>query len=121
MKTSEVNHVIRMRIKIIRNTLERKAVEYASKEDHLRSFKNAARRLGKEPEEVLWTWMEKHTECIDAFINKLAEEGREFDSRLYVIWDEKITDAINYLILLDALLLERFDYDFKTEMGKSKK
>jgi hypothetical protein len=85
------------RIEKIRDLLARKKHEYASDEDCLRNFRNAAKIDGKTMAEVCKGYMLKHWTSIADII-----EGRASKD----LADEKIGDAIAYLILLDAILQE---------------
>ena len=79
-----------------------KAGEYAADGDRLHNFKRAAHLQGITPVGALSGMMCKHTVSIYDLINGY-EEGRAIEPEL---WDEKIIDNINYLILLRAVLRE---------------
>lgn len=86
------------------NTLQLKNSEYASSSDVLSNFKKAASALGETPEKALRGMWIKHVISIVDFIDDI-DRGvlRPLD-----LWREKITDSINYLILLEAMLVERY-------------
>ena len=86
----------------IKQTLRAKGEEYA-RGDRLSNFKRAASLERCSPERALRGMLTKHLISIYDMIDDL-ERGRPHPLRL---WQEKITDAINYLILLEALLQER--------------
>ena len=86
----------------IKSVLLAKAGEYAADSDRLHNFKRAAHLQGKTPVGALSGMMCKHTVSIYDLINGY-EEGRAIEPNL---WDEKIIDNINYLILLRAVLRE---------------
>ncbi len=75
-----------------------KAREYAT-EDRLHNFKVAANLQGITPKQALAGMMAKHT----VSIYDMCRDG-EYD---IAVWDEKITDHINYLLLLRALIEEK--------------
>jgi hypothetical protein len=75
-----------------------KAREYAT-EDRLHNFKVAAALQGCTPAQALAGMMAKHT----VSVYDMARNGREYPQAL---WDEKITDSINYLLLLAAVVRE---------------
>lgn len=79
-------------------TLNSKAKEYATS-DRLHNFKVAATLQGVTPTQALGGMMAKHT----ISIYDMIESGEEYSSTM---WDEKIGDHINYLILLKALISE---------------
>lgn len=99
MTIKEFNKVLEQRIEKIRKVLAAKNKEYASPGDKLYNFKRTAAMLGCSDEEALLGMLAKHLiSIIDMVQNK-----READ---YALWDEKLGDAINYLILLEAIILE---------------
>lgn len=81
-------------------TLGSKGIEYAS-QDRLSNFKFAASLQNTTPREALGGMMAKHIISIYDLI-------REKDLSELSVWEEKIGDAINYLILLKALVIEEF-------------
>lgn len=93
------------RIEHIRSTLIRKASEYASNTDRLHNFKAAAAMLRTTPASALIGFLAKHL----VSIFDLVEEQRQGVVRqdLDIMVDEKIGDAINYLILLEAVMKEK--------------
>ena len=86
----------------IKSVLLAKADEYAADDDRLHNFKLAAHLQGITPAGALSGMMCKHTVSIYDLISGY-EEGRAIEPEL---WDEKIIDHINYLILLRAALRE---------------
>lgn len=76
-----------------------KAREYADDSDRLHNFKAASALIGGTPEQALWGFAVKHLVSISDMV---ASEGY-YDAEK---WDEKIGDAINYLILLRAQVFE---------------
>lgn len=78
-----------------------KGKEYAAdKVDRLHTFKRAASLQGINPERALLGMLTKHV----ISIYDMCSEPAKYDEDL---WDEKITDAINYLLLLRAVVDER--------------
>lgn len=80
-------------------TLLTKSVEYATDSDLLVNFKTASALLHTTPEQALTGMLAKHVVSIFDMVGT-----QQTYSSLQ--WDEKITDAVNYLILLRALLIE---------------
>lgn len=80
-----------------------KATEYSGKVDRLEQFKIAARVMGCTPEEALYGMWSKHL----ASVIKIIEETREGKAPSKLTINEKFSDAINYLVLLEGLLEER--------------
>ncbi len=100
MKTSEFNKILNARCKKMKSMLTTKADEYASSTDRLHNFKAAARMLDATPEVALEGMAMKHA----VSVQDMVEHPDIITSELI---DEKIGDCINYLVLLEALMLER--------------
>lgn len=83
-----------------RGILCQKAKEYAT-EDRLHNFHVAADLRGCTPEQALAGMMVKHTVSIYDMCE--ATQNEVFPIEL---WQEKITDSINYLLLLNAMVRE---------------
>ena len=81
------------------DTLNAKATEYSAGQDRLHNFKLAAELQQCNPKKALAGMMVKHV--VSVFDMCMSEQI--FPSTL---WDEKINDTINYLLLLKALELE---------------
>ena len=88
---------------IIENTLERcksvlasKHTEYAQCEDHFRNFRVAANLMDVAMPISLGGMMAKH-------ISSVYDLIRNGEKKLEM-WDEKICDAINYLLILRAMV-----------------
>jgi hypothetical protein len=111
--TAEVFGVLlQERILQMRAVLGVKAKEYASSTDRLHNFKTAATlpcaergyNMGSEtPGQALMGMLRKHWVSVMDMVNGHAEDVQYTDKQI----DEKIGDAINYLVLLEALLKER--------------
>jgi hypothetical protein len=87
-----------------RSVLIKKGTEYAAgHDDRLRAFKKAAVLEDCTPMQALAGMMGKHTTSIYDMINRSYPQIHIFGIEA---WDEKITDHINYLILLKALVLD---------------
>lgn len=83
-----------------RDILCTKATEYAT-EDRLHNFRVAAELRGCTPEQALAGMMAKHTVSVYDMCEATAEETFPVE-----LWQEKITDSINYLLLLNAMVRE---------------
>lgn len=98
MNRQRFGDILDAQIKRVQDVLGVKRAEYATT-DVLSNFKKAAQlRHCSLPQAVLGM-MAKHT--VSVF--DMVESGREYPIE---VWDEKITDHINYLILLRASLVE---------------
>ena len=83
-----------------RDILYHKAMEYAT-EDRLHNFHVAAELRGCTPEQALAGMMAKHTVSVYDMCEATAAEVFPIE-----LWQEKITDSINYLLLLNAMVRE---------------
>jgi hypothetical protein len=120
------NRIVSRRIGLIQTVLQQKADEYASSKDRLNNFKNSPGTIrGRSPEDVLIGYLDKHLCAINDIVDDLRPHpltdsgycGPRVD-RLPSM-DEKIGDAINYLILLEGLIHERMkDWGMVTPLEK---
>ncbi len=83
-----------------------KNVEYSRNYDKLHNFKTGAMIDGTTPERTLLGYWKKQLTSVLDIINDLDEGKFPNFSTLH----EKITDNINYLVLLKALIIERGIY-----------
>ena len=107
MTAEKFNEIIHEQISRCEATLCKKADEYAT-EDRLHNFKQAAALQKCKPETALAGMMCKHTVSVYDML-KGVENGKEYPIEM---WDEKIGDNINYLLLLSAMVREKSE---KTE------
>lgn len=99
MNSEWFEKVIKEQIKTCEDVLIGKAKEYATDDDRLHNFKNAAGMMGCDAKEALSGMMAKHT----ISIYDMCRNGKDYPIEL---WNEKITDHINYLLLLKAVVTE---------------
>ena len=102
MNTDDFNKIIHEQIERCEDTLSKKVDEYAATEDRLHNFKVAAGLQDCLPTTALAGMMAKHTVSVYDMIRGL-EEGKAYPIEL---WNEKIGDSINYLLLLAAAVRE---------------
>lgn len=103
MSPEDFGQLVDARIAVCNQTLGRKATEYAT-DDRLHNFKVAAALQGIEPETALLGMWAKHIVSVVDIVNKIEREGIIPSKELL---SEKITDVINYPLLLEALIEER--------------
>jgi hypothetical protein len=96
MNSEQFDQIVENRIKLIREVLTEKAKEY-SYGDRLYNFKRAGTILQIPPSKALLGMFVKHL----VSVLDLAETKRKPTEHMI---NEKIGDAINYLILLEAVL-----------------
>lgn len=99
MTNEHFKNILQMRLAATETTLAKKAHEYASDEDRLHNFKKAAMVLNCTPKQALLGMLAKHLVSVIDLVNDPADAT-------WALWDEKIGDSINYLILLEALVKE---------------
>ena len=111
MNAQEFTKIVDDQLNMCRNLLITKGKEYDSdSDDRLHSFKVAAEIQHTKPIQALAGMMAKHTVSI---YDMCAENSSNIDK-----WDEKITDSINYLLLLKSLIQEEFgayEADYREE------
>ena len=96
MTSERFEKLLDEQLELCRSVLCSKAVEYAT-EDRLHNFKVAAAVQGNDPKQALAGMMAKHT----VSIYDMCATGEDYP---LILWQEKITDSINYLLLLNALV-----------------
>uniref|UniRef100_A0AAU8AWC6 Uncharacterized protein n=1 Tax=Dulem virus 37 TaxID=3145755 RepID=A0AAU8AWC6_9CAUD len=98
MKLSEFDAITREQVERCLTVLAEKGKEYSLSDDRLDHFKDAAAEQETTPKQALWGMASKHF----ASLNGMCKSGQGDMER----WLEKITDSINYLLLLRALVEE---------------
>ena len=106
MDSKTFDLILKQRILNMKRILASKGKEYASNNDRLYNFKRAG-QIKRESPEAAWLGMfSKHLVSILDLIENpdtvLTSKKKPVE---YI--DEKIGDAINYLVLLEGLVLER--------------
>lgn len=114
MNNTEFEKIIEAQFDRCRETLLKKAEEYADDTDRLHNFKIAAKLQGVTPLTALGGMMAKHTVSVYDLIQG-HEDGLEIKKEM---WDEKIGDSINYLLLMQGLLAEERHKDNKVSINK---
>jgi len=104
MTNQRFDEILKNRIGAMETVLANKAAEYSGDGDRLHNFKIAARMDGTTPEQAWKGMFLKHLVSIWDMIGQPGMENPH-------LIDEKIGDAINYLVLLEAMLIERFEDD----------
>lgn len=97
---------IENRIQYIREVLSAKAEEYATGDNRFHNFDVAARILNITPEQALQGMMLKHIVSVFDLV-EWADANPDLLTKQII--DEKVGDTINYLILLEGLLLRRVE------------
>lgn len=102
MNNSTFNKVTEERLQACIDVMCKKSNEYSTDNDKLHNFKVAGSIQGCSDIKALGGMMCKHTVSIYDLINDF-ENGKDIPIEL---WNEKIGDSINYLLLLNALVIE---------------
>lgn len=97
MTPVDFNKVVEDQLARIQRVLIKKENEYSLGTDRLSVFKHGAGITEETPEQVLYGFMLKHIISVTDMVNSKATYSEE-------LWNEKITDICNYLILLQGLL-----------------
>lgn len=98
MQAHDFNAIVEHQIDVCKGMLIKKADEYAGDEDRLHNFREAA-KLGGTMRSSLAGMMRKHT----VSIYDMCFSDKQFTPAQ---WDEKITDHLNYLLLLKAVVVD---------------
>lgn len=100
MNKIEFNKLVDERIKLIQSVLQKKGAEYANDKDVFHNFEEGTKMSFHDKREmVAWEYMMKHMISIKDMIAS-KDAYSEYTIR------EKFGDAINYLILMEAMMLE---------------
>ena len=105
MELERFNNVVKDRVAECLALLVPKGEEYSRGGDRLHNFKVAGRIEGISPERALRGIDLKHRASIMDLVDDI-EEGKLPSMKLLA---EKMTDSINYLLLLEALIVERVE------------
>jgi len=106
VKGDEFYSIVVDRMAKIEKVLNKKELEYSKDDDRLYNFKRAARILNCTPEKALLGHLSKHLVSLLDIIENIKDYSKD---EVKWICDERITDTINYLLLLEALIKERFN------------
>ena len=99
-----VQDVVQRRVQLIQEVLEHKNSEYADKEDVFKAFTESLPLSFHDTKQaVAWEFMVKHLQSIKMIIEAKAKSGKLPDEK---VLEEKIGDAINYLILIEGMFKE---------------
>lgn len=105
MDRKTFDRLIKDRNNKIVEILVNKGKEYSSPSDVLHNFNRTAQIANSTPERALWGMMLKHFTSVSDMVDKI---DKHIPPTQYLV-DEKIGDLINYLILLEALMIERIE------------
>lgn len=96
-----VQDVVQRRVQLIQDVLQSKNEEYAGQEDVFKAFTEALPLSFHDTKQaVAWEFMVKHLQSIKMIIEARSKSGKIPDEK---VLEEKIGDAINYLILIEGM------------------
>ena len=98
MTSNQFNSIMEEQINYCKDLLMEKTTEYKSQDNRFHTFEVAAALQGTDKKQALAGMMVKHT----VSIYDMCKNG-EYPTEK---WTEKITDHINYLLLLKAMIIE---------------
>lgn len=108
MQQDKFNRVVKAQADKSLSLLTKKGKEYDNNTfDRLNSFKVAAALLGKNQTTALAGMMAKHT----VSVYEMCANPTAYDMAR---WEEKITDSINYLLILKAMIEEELSNEAKS-------
>lgn len=110
MNQEHFNSLVKNVLEICSNKMISKGEEYSLDIDRLSAFKNASLYLSESPISVLLNYRAKHEMSIIDICNKMTR-GQSYQKVSKDLLYEKVTDNINYLILLLALVQDMGLYE----------
>ncbi len=107
MKRNDFNEIVRDRVNLIHQVLANKGKEYAGDENVFHNFEAAVGiSFADCREKIAWEYMTKHLQSIKDLIEATCGNGpKQYPAEPII--EEKIGDAINYLILIEGMLKDR--------------
>ena len=105
MNATKFEQIAAHRIAHCRKVMSDKGEEYSRNFDRLHNFRTAASIDGETPERALWGMMKKHIVSVRDMVDDSRYGIRPTQEQV----DEKITDMINYSLLLEGLFVERME------------
>ena len=99
MLQEEFNNIVTNQMKKCWETLFNKGNEYSVQDDRLLHFKKAAAFMDSTPKAALFGMLAKHLISLSDMCMDKRKHPKE-------VWTEKITDSINYLLILAAIVEE---------------
>jgi hypothetical protein len=115
MTENEFNSIINNRIEKCRETLKRKGKEYSPEEDKLRHFRKTAELTNSTLSDACLGMGMKHIVSIIDIVGSLSHKNGVI---MPEVIDEKLGDAINYLLMLEPCIMEDMKINLKKGKGK---
>ena len=106
MSGEDFDDLVRRRCDLIKAVLTTKAGEYASVDDRFHNFKNSVGlSFHTGPEKIAWEFAVKHFRSLKDIMDHVETGYNGYPTEDMI--EEKIGDAINYLILIEGMIKER--------------
>ena len=105
MDSQKFNQLIEEQLNYCKELLSSKNDEYAQKTDKLSNFRQSSSLLGMCAAEVAFCYDTKHIASIQKIVHEISQG--KFPTK--ELWREKITDYINYGLLINACVMEVLD------------
>lgn len=103
MNRAAFDRIIGKRCEKIKKTLDSKGKEYESSQTVFHNFIAAGKKLSISREKALMGMKSKHDVSVDQLVDIATDHPKDLTIERI---DEKIGDSINYLILLEGMLIE---------------
>lgn len=108
MNRDKFNRIVDARCESIKQTLTKKGAEYSTDNNVFHNFdESVGISFAKSPEMVAWEYMTKHLQSIRDLVELTQHGYMGYPSETLV--NEKIGDAINYLVLIEGMLKKRIE------------
>lgn len=108
MNRDKFNRIVDARCESIKQTLVKKGAEYSNDINVFHNFdESVGISFAKSPEMVAWEYMTKHLQSIRDLV-ELTQHGY-IGHPTEAMVNEKIGDAINYLILIEGMFKKRME------------
>ena len=104
MNQTEFDVVVKRVIERLELMLSDKRAEYATDNDVLSNLRRVGSMNNIQPEQALMVLVSKHLAALMKFNKEVVFGGQV---RPLEQWDEKIIDIMAYMVLLEALVVER--------------
>jgi len=106
MKKTEFLAILEDTAETLRCLTDSKGQEYAGSDDQLANFKRLGNALGLPAEAILLVYLTKHMDSIQSYVRALTSDNLKHAPSLSEPITGRIDDAILYLILLKAIIIE---------------
>lgn len=108
MNRERFNKIVDNRCDQIKSTLIKKGAEYSTNENVFHNFDDSVGiSFCPTPEMVAWEYMTKHLQSIRDLVESTKHGYAGYPTEAMI--NEKIGDAVNYLILIEGMFKQRIE------------